>query len=148
MVLLAVRVSAAVAVAIAVVVTLAVSTASASSPAKTKCPAPSLVGAALGLKLTAPTSQTSPYAKVCTYKGGSILPTKIQFQVDTAATFAAGEKVAAAYGTVIKVKGLGKSAYGTKTGGFLAVFLGNESIRITALLKPLSKLEALARKLI
>lgn len=146
--LLAVRVSAAVGIAVVVVATLAVSTAPAGSPAKTKCPSPSLVGAALGQKLKAPTSQTSPYAKVCIYKGGSIVPTKIQFQVDTASTFAAGEKAAAAYGTVIKVNGLGKSAYGTKTGGFLAVFLGDESIRITAPLTPLSKLETLARKLI
>ena len=145
--LLSVRLSSALGIAV-LVASVAVSAASAGSPAKTKCPSPSLVGAALGLKLKAPTSQTSPYAKVCAYKGGSILPTRIQFQVDTSATFAAGQKAAATYGTVIKVKGLGKSAYGAKTGGFLAVFLGNESIRITAPLTPLAKLEALARKLI
>jgi hypothetical protein len=130
--LLAVRVPGVAGITVALVATLAVGVASAGSPAKTNCPSPSLVRAALGLKLKASTSQTSPYAKVCIYKGGSIVPTKIQFQVDTASTFAAGEKAAAAYGTVIKVSGLGRSACGTKTGGFLAVFLGNESIRITA----------------
>jgi hypothetical protein len=117
-------------------------------PAKTKCPSASLVNAVLGLRNKAPTSQSTAYAKVCIYKGTSIVPTKIQFQVDTASTFAAGEKAAAATGTIVKVSRLGKAAYATKTGGFLAVFLGNESIRITAPLTSLAKLEALARKLI
>jgi len=145
--LLAVRPTA-VTVAVVVAAALVVNTASASSPSKTKCPSASLVGGALGQKLKAPTSQSSAYAKVCVYKGTGVVPTKIQFQVDTASTFAAGEKSAAAYGTVVKVTGLGKSAYGTKVGGFLAVFLGTESIRITAPLVPLTKLEALARKLV
>ncbi len=119
------------------------------SPAKTKCPSASIVNAALGQHDKAPTAQSTAYAKVCTYKGSSILPTRIQFQVDTAATFAAGEKSAASLGgVVVKIHGLGKAAFATKVGGFLAVFLGNESIRITAPLVPLSKLENLARKLV
>ena len=118
------------------------------SPAKTKCPAASTVNAALGQRDKAPTSQTTTYAKVCTYKGSGVVATRIQFQVDTASTFAAGEKAAAATGTVAKVKGLGKAAYATKAGGFLAVFLGTESIRITAPIVALSRLERLARALV
>ncbi len=140
------------AAAVAIIVlglTLMAGTAAAVSPAKTKCPSASVVNAALGQHDKAPTVQSTAYAKVCTYKGSSILPTRIQFQVDTAATFAAGEKSAASLGEALaKVHGLGKAAWGSKVGGFLAVFLGNESIRITAPLVPLSKLESLARKLV
>jgi hypothetical protein len=68
--------------------------------------------------------------------------------VDTTTTFAAGEKAAGATGAVVKLKGLGKSAYAVKSGGFLAVFLGTESIRITAPLVSTTKLEKLARKLV
>jgi hypothetical protein len=146
--LLAFRVFAAAAVGAVLVVAWVADAASAAAPSKTKCPAASLVGAALGQKLKAPTSQSSAYAKVCIYKGASFVPTKIQFQLDTASTFAAGERAAAATGAVIRVRGLGKAAFATKVGGFLAVFLGSESIRITAPLTPLSKLETLARKLI
>jgi hypothetical protein len=126
---------------------LAAGVTAAVSPTKTKCPSASLVGATLGVHLSAPTSTTSTYAKVCTYKAsGSILPLKIQFQKDTAASFAAGEN-AVPKSIRTKVAGLGKAAYGTKAGGFLAVFLGSESIRITAPGISLALLEKLARKL-
>jgi len=117
------------------------------SPARTPCPAASLVGAALGQKDRAAGSQSSAYAKICLYKGGGIVPTRIQYQADTASTFAAGEK-AAATGSVVKLTGLGKSAYGTKSGGFIAVFTGSESIRVTAPLVSLTRLERLERKLL
>ena len=143
----AVRLSIASGVTVALVATVAVGTASAGSPATTKCPSAALVGAALGQKLKAPTSQAFPYAKICLYRGSGVVPTRVAFQEDTSATFAAGKANAAALGPVVNVRGIGKAAYGTKTGGFLAVFLGNESIRITAPLVPLSKLEVLARKL-
>jgi hypothetical protein len=140
--------AAAVGMSVLVGLTYVAGAAAALPPAKTKCPAASVVNAALGQHFKAPTSQTSAYAKICIYKGTGIIPTRIQFQVDTAATFAAGEKAAAASGEVVKVKGLGKAAFSTKVGGFLAVFLGSESIRITSPLVPLAKLEKLARKLI
>jgi hypothetical protein len=120
----------------------------AATPTKTKCPAASVVGAALGVHVNAPTSTTSTYAKVCTYKAaGSTLPLRIQFQKDTSASFAAGEN-AVPKSMRTKVAGLGKAAYGTAVGGFLAVFLGSESIRITAPGISLARLEKLARKLV
>jgi hypothetical protein len=146
---LALRTLAAAVVAVVVVLTFTTDIGATVAPDKTKCPAASIVNAALGHHDKAPIAQTSPYAKICTYKGTSIVPTKIQFQVDTASTFAAGEKAAAgSIGAVVKVHGLGKAAWATKSGGFLAVFLGSESIRITAPLAPLTKLEKLARKLV
>ena len=145
--LLAVRLSIASGATIALIATAAVGTASAGSPTATKCPSATLVGATLGQKLKPPTSQAFPYAKICLYRGSGVVPTRVAFQEDTSATFAAGKANAAALGPVVNVRGIGKAAYGTKTGGFLAVFLGNESIRITAPLVPLSKLEVLARKL-
>jgi len=146
--LLAVRVSLVAGIVAALVLAPASRATPAASPSKTKCPAASVVGGALGLKLEAPTSQTFPYAKICLYKGSGVVPTRIEFQHDTSSTFAAGQKGAAALGPVVKVHGLGKAAYGTKSGGFLAVFLDGESIRITAPLISLSRLESLARKLI
>ena len=56
--------------------------------------------------------------------------------------------LAAALGTLVKVSGLGKAAYGPKSGGFFAVFLGRQSIRITAPFTTLAQLEKLAHKLI
>lgn len=144
----ALRKPAAAVAAVVLALTLTTTVGAAVAPTKTTCPAASVVNAALGQHDKAPIAQTSLYAKICTYKGTSIVPTKIQFQVDTASTFASGEKAAAgAAGAVVKVHGLGKAAWATKSGGFLAVFLGSESIRITAPLVPLSKLEKLARKL-
>jgi hypothetical protein len=106
-----------------------------------------VVDSALGLHVKSPVATRTTYATVCTYRGGGVVPTKIQYQEDTAATFAAGEKAAGATGALAKVKGLGKSAYAVKSGGFLAVFLGSESIRITAPLVSTARLEKLARKL-
>ena len=126
---------------------VAVGAAGAASPSKTACPSASVVGLALGVHLGAPTSTTTTYAKVCSYKAsGSIIPLKIQFQVDTSSSFTAGEN-AVPTSVRAKVSGLGKAAYGTKTGGFLAVFLGSSSIRITAPGASLAHLEQLARKL-
>jgi hypothetical protein len=148
MTLLAVRISL-VAVVVGVLAgTSAVSAAPSFTPSKAKCPAASLVGGALGLKLKGPTTQPFAYAKICLYKGSGAVPLRITFQQDTAATFAAGQRNAAALGSVVQVKGIGKSAYGVKSGGFLGVYIGGESIRITAPLVPLSKLEVLARKLV
>ncbi len=131
----------------AVSLVLAAGTAAA-APTKTTCPSASVVNAVLGQHVKAPTSTTTPYGTTCTYKGSGIVPTKIEYQKDTAASFAAGEKSAGALGTLVKVSGLGKAAYGPKSGGFLAVFLGSRSIRITAPFISLSQLEKLAHKLI
>ena len=71
------------------------------------------------------------------------MATKIEFQQDTAATFAAGEN-ATPLTTV--VPGLGDSAYASP--GFLAVLHGTFSIRILSALSSAQQLEALARKLL
>jgi hypothetical protein len=139
--------SAAAAVAVCLPAATAAGALAATSPAKAKCPSASVVGSTLGLHVNSPVATRTTYATVCTYHGGGVVPTKVQYQEDTAATFAAGEKAAGATGAVVKVKGLGKAAYAVKSGGFLAVFLGNESIRITAPLVPTAKLEKLARNL-
>jgi hypothetical protein len=129
---------------------LLASAASATSPTTRACPSASVVNAALGLHGGAPVTTTTTYSKTCTYPGkGAIYSTKITFQMDTASTFAAGEKSAAAAlrGGVVKVQHLGQAAWGTNPGS-LYVFDGHETIKILALLTPTSKLEVLARKLL
>jgi hypothetical protein len=126
----------------------AAATMNASPISKTPCPSAAVVNVALGQKNKAPVATTTPYAKICTYKGTGIVPTRITFQEDTAATFAAGEKAAAAVGPVVKVPNLGKSAWAPKSGGGLYVFLGTESLRMVSPLTPTTKLETLARKII
>jgi len=126
------------------------SSAVAVSPTSRACPTASTVNAALGQKGRAPVATKTEYSKTCTYSGGSIVPTTITFQVDTSATFAAGEKAAAAAlpGSVIKVNGLGQSAWATKTGGSLYVFDDGTTIKILSVLTATAKLEALARKVL
>lgn len=112
------------------------------------CPSASVVNKALGQSNKAPVSTKTPYGMICTYHGRGILPTKITFQQDTLATFTAGEKAAAAAGPVVKVHGLGQAAWTTKTGGFLYVFDGGESLKILSPLTATARLEALARKIL
>jgi hypothetical protein len=118
------------------------------APIPKSCPSASVVNTALGQQDRTAVATTTAYARICTYKGTGILPTKITFQEDTSATFAAGEKAAAAAVPVVKVKGLGKSAWGPKVGGGLYVFVGAYSIRILSPLTSTAKLEVLARKLL
>jgi len=133
---------------VAVSLSLAAAVSAAVPPTKAKCPSASVVGATLGIHLSKLTSKTTTNAKVCSYKTSlNVLAMTIQFQKETAASFAAGEN-AVAKSLRTTVKGLGKAAWGSKYGGFLAVFLGSESIRITAPGASLARLEKLARKLI
>ena len=111
------------------------------------CPAASVVGAALGQKATTPVVTRSAYALTCKYGSDPLAP-KVAFQVDTATTFAAGEKAAAAALPVAKVQHLGKAAWAPKSGGSLYVFTGSYTIKILAPLTSLAKLESLARKLL
>jgi len=106
-----------------------------------------VVGAALGKGLKSAASVSTPYGRTCSYSGGGITPTKISFQRDTTASFAAGEKAAEAFG-VVNVHSLGKAAWAEKGGGLLAVFEGTSSFEILAPLTSLARLEALARKII
>jgi hypothetical protein len=137
--------SASLAAAASVLVLAAAATASAAVP--TKCPSASVVSAALGTTASTPTLTKNPYGISCKY-GTSALAPKVEFQRDTASTFAAGEKAASAALHPTKVQHLGKAAWGTSSGGFLDVFTGAYSVKLLAPLTSLAKLEALARKLL
>jgi hypothetical protein len=92
-----------------------------------------------------PTSTTTTYAKACIYPAGSAIPIKVEFQVDTPSTFAAGEK---AVPGVVKVAGLGQAAWTTSVGGDLEVYRNGETVKILAPLVSAARLEALARKIV
>jgi hypothetical protein len=135
---------------------LVASSSAATSPTARACPSASFVSKALGLHVGAPVATVHrPYSKTCTYPGGGIVSTKITFQVDTASSFAAGEKAAGTYGAkIIKVHGLGQAAWTTGLGD-IYVFDGHETIKILALSLGVrspstatAKVEALARKLL
>jgi hypothetical protein len=128
----------------AAVSTALVSSALGFSPSAAKSPSAATVDAALGMKDKGPTSSVTPYAKICTYNGG-VLPTKVTFQEDTAATFAASEKAVGSM--LVKVSGLGKGAWTTQAGGDLQVFNGSETLKILAPGVAAAKLEGLARKI-
>jgi hypothetical protein len=123
------------------------SVAVAASPTAAKCPSASVVSAELKESLKAPTSTVTTYGKTCTYEGTGIIATKIEFQVDTPATFSTSEKAVAAVQPIVKVKGLGQAAWTTKVGGDLQVFSNGETIKILAPLVSAAKLEALAHKI-
>jgi hypothetical protein len=131
--------------AAAVVALLFAATGTAAVP-KT-CPSASEVSAALGTKASTPKLVKNPYGITCTYGSAALAP-KVEFQLDTAASFDAGEKAANAVLPVKKISHLGKAAWATKTGGSLYVFTGSYTIKILAVLVSLPKLEALARKLL
>jgi hypothetical protein len=130
----------------AAVLALSVATAAAAAVPKS-CPSASIVGAALGTKASTPRLAKNPYGITCTYGTNTLAP-KVEFQEDTAATFAAGEKAANAALHVMKIQHLGKAAWAPQSGGFLYVFTGGYSIKVLAVLTSLPKLEALARKLL
>jgi len=139
-------VAAAVGVAAAALVLVAPA-AAVTPPTSRACPPASVVDKALGQKGKAPVATRTQYSKTCTYPGSGAVPTRVTFQVDTASTFAAGEKAAQALG-IVKLRGLGKAAWATRSGGSLFVFDGHETIKIVSPLTPTSKLEGLARKLL
>jgi len=111
------------------------------------CPSASVVSAALGTKASTPKLTKNPYGITCQYGTNALAP-KVEFQQDTSATFAAGEKAAAAALPVVKIAHLGQAAWAPKSGGSLYVFTGSYQIKILAVLTSLPKLEALARKLL
>ena len=127
----------------------------AQSPAARACPSAAVVTKALGMKAGAPVATTTEYSKTCTYPGGGVGSTKITFQADTAASFAAGENAAGRFGSkIIKVHGLGQAAWTTGLGD-IYVFDGQETIKVLALSLEVrspttatAKVEALARQLL
>jgi hypothetical protein len=125
----------------------AVLAAAGSAATPKSCPSASVVGAALGTKAGTPTLVKNPYGISCKYGTDALAP-KVEFQQDTAATFAAGEKAAAAALPVVKIAHLGHAAWAPKSGGSIYVFTGSYQVKILAVLTSLPKLEALVRKLL
>lgn len=107
------------------------------------CPPASIVNVALGQKDSGPALTQEPFGISCSYTGSGAVSTKIDFQQDTSASFAAGEK-AVPMATI--VSGLGDAAY--MSSGFLAVLHGTYSIRVLSAFSSEQQLEALARKLL
>ena len=144
----------AVSVCLAAIVFVA-SAAAATSPTARACPSASTVKSVLGVPAGTPVVTKTQFSKTCTYPGGGVLSTKITFQVDTAASFAASEKAAGSFGAkIIKVHRLGQAAWTTGLGS-VYVFDGHETIKILALSLGVrapstatTKVEALARKLL
>jgi hypothetical protein len=134
---------------------LVASAAAVTSPTARACPSATVVNATLGTHSGAPVVTKTQYSKTCTYPGGGIGSTKITFQMDTLATFTAGEKGAGRFGAkIVKVHGLGVAAW-TAGVGEIYVFDGHETIEILALSLEVrspstatAKVEALARKLL
>jgi hypothetical protein len=144
------RVVCAVVVGTALALAIASSTEAASPRATAvpkSCPSASIVSSAFGGKATAPVVTHSTYFTMCVYGSNALAP-KVTFQQDTAATFVAGEKAAAAALPVAKISHLGKAAWAPKSGGSVYVFTGSYTIKILAPLTSLAKLETLARKLL
>ena len=132
---------------VGVVVLVLAATTVAAAAVPTSCPPASIVSAALGTKSSTPRLTKNPYGITCTYGANALAP-KVEFQLDTAATFAAGEKAANAALHVTTIHHLGKAAWAPRSGGFLYVFTGSYSIKIVAVLTSLPRLESLARKLL
>ena len=130
-----------------VVAASAVSVAAGSAATPKSCPSASLVSAALGTKASTAKLTKNAYGITCQYGTNALAP-KVEFQQDTAATFAAGEKAAGAALPVVKIAHLGQAAWAPKSGGSIYVFTGSYQIKILAVLTSLPKLETLARKLL
>jgi hypothetical protein len=122
----------------------------AETPANARsCPSTSVVGGALGVRVKAPSSTKTTYAKSCMYSTGTLVPVKVGFQEDTSSTFATSEKAAGKLVPLTVIHGLGAAAWATKLPGELQVFDGHgTTIKIQAPLVATAKLEALARKLV
>ena len=107
------------------------------------CPPASEVSAALAISVTGPTVTTLAYGKRCQYQGSGAISPSVEFQKDTASTFAAAE---AAVPTATKVTGLGKGAFATS--GFVYVFTGDMSVKVLSPLSSTAQVEALAKKIV
>jgi len=107
------------------------------------CPPASVVNSALGQSGTGPQSSSDQFGLTCTYPGSGPVPTKIQFQTDTAATFAAGE---AAVSSPTNVSGLGDAAY--YVSGFIDVLKGSVAVKIVSAFSTTDQLEALAHQIV
>ena len=107
------------------------------------CPPVSEVDAALAQHDAAAVSTPSAYGLTCTYQGSGPVATKVEFQQDTASTFAASEN---AVSGAVPVHGIGRAGF--QTTGFIAVFDGSMTVKIVSPFSTTVQLEALARKVI
>lgn len=130
--------------------TLVVSAVAAPSPRARACPSAAAVNKVLGTHLRTPVAtKYLTYAKTCTYPGG-LGSTRITFQTDTAKTFAASEKAAAAGigGKLIKKVTVAGHPGWTTNLGSLYVFDVNQTIKILAPGIATARLEALVKTLL
>lgn len=91
--------------------------------------------------------ESKPSILSCSYLGSAL--SRIDFQMDTAASFAARKKEFAATGhAVVDVAGLGDAAFAADGGVYLAVLKGSMSITIVAPGSTATQVENLARLLV
>jgi hypothetical protein len=91
-----------------------------------------VVNAALGRSDTGPVvSGTSQY-KICTYRGGGPVPTRITISVNTPAGFKTDEENVAKGITLATVPGLGDANYYAPGVGEVFVLKGNTQVEILA----------------
>jgi len=122
-------------------------TASQGSNITATCPPASLVDSTLGSTGSSLAPDSKPSILSCSYIGTGL--SRIDFQLDTAASFAARKQQFAVTGhKVVDVAGLGDSAFTTDGGIYLAVLKGSMSITIVAPGSSATQVENLARLLV
>ncbi len=123
------------------------SSASQGSNITATCPPASLVDSTLGSTGSTLAPDSKPSILSCSYLGTAL--SRIDFQLDTAASFTARKQQFAAAGhNVVDVAGLGDSAFAADGGIYLAVLKGSMSITIVAPGSSATQVENLARLLV
>jgi hypothetical protein len=121
--------------------------ASPSSNITATCPPASLVDAKLGSTGSTLAPDVKPSILSCSYLGSAL--SRIDFQLDTAASFEARKQEFKATGHhVVDVAGLGDTAFAADGGIYLAVLKGTMSITIVAPGSSATQVESLARLLV
>ena len=96
------------------------------------CPPASVVNAALGETTTGPVVTGTSEYKICTYRGGGPVPTKISISVNTPAGFRTDEQNVAKSITLSTVPGLGDANYYHPGVGEVFVLKGTTQVEILA----------------
>ena len=96
------------------------------------CPPASVVNAALGETTTGPVVTGTSEYKICTYRGGGPVPTKISISVNTPAGFRTDEQNVAKSITLSTVPGLGDANYSVPGVGEVFVLKGTTQVEILA----------------
>jgi hypothetical protein len=91
------------------------------------------VSAALGQSDTGPVVSGTSLYKICTYRGGGPIPTKVSISVNTPAGFATDRQNVAKSGiTLATVPGLGDANYSLSGAGEVFVLKGNTQVEVMA----------------